>query len=469
MRLFRTVAYVALLPACTLVSLSIAVPAATAQKSTLKVPESVVLVGDTMTVSVSGAIDSMRVTWASSGANHLVQVLSVNQRRFTFQQAGQVLVSGGATFPRDTALITVLGLDLEPDTLRLQVGASAPVATRFAPGGSVPLHWFSTDSTIATVSGGGLVTGKAVGVTVVRAFHRSVNGGATTLVFVTPAPVARAGECDRWKADWEWCDDFERDRLGAYFDYGSAGGAFVRRDSVGWHGSYGMAATFRPGRTGAGWLRVAFGRVPSSVFLPRGRADSTWTDTLPRVGTDSGAIRHREIWWRFYVRYGPGWSAGGNRLSAATIFSSRAMAQAMVAFAWSPNTVSRRGTLAIDPATGLDASGTVRTTRYEDFARLRFLGTAQGGPVLTDGQWHCVEAHARLDAAGARNAVFEAFVDSVKVAERRDFAWVGRYTQYGINGVVLDNLWPEGVFGQELKRYFDNLVVSRSRVFCNAP
>ncbi len=444
-------------------------PAATAQARTrLLLPDTVVLVGDTMTVSLADATDTTRITWSYSGASVVPQVRSSTQRRLTFQQAGQVLVSAGSSFPHDSATIMVLSLELYPDTVWLPVGAWTRLATRLAPDGSVPLQWLSSEPAVATVSGG-VVTAKAVGTTLVRAFHRSMNGGAATLVFVTPAPVARVGECDQWHPDWEWCDDFEQDRQDAYFEFESGDGVFVRRDSVGWHGSYGMAATFRPGRTGAGFLRVAFGRVPSPLFFPRGRADSTWTDTFPRVGTDSAAVRHREIWWRFYVRYGPGWPSGGNRMSAATIFSSRMKAQAMVGFVWSPGTGSRAGVPAIDPATGLDASGTVRTTRYEDFARLRFLGSATGSPALTNGEWHCVEAHAKLNTAGARNAVFELFVDSVKVAERRDFDWVGRYTQYGINGVVLDNLWPERTSAQELTRWFDNLVVSRSRVFCNAP
>ncbi|MDQ3997777.1 MAG: hypothetical protein M3303_12275, partial [Gemmatimonadota bacterium] len=48
-----------------------------------------------------------------------------------------------------------------------------------------------------------------------------------------PVEQARVAECAAPGPGWIWCDDFESDRIGRYFEYNSVGGAFIRAAGVG--------------------------------------------------------------------------------------------------------------------------------------------------------------------------------------------------------------------------------------------
>ena len=45
-----------------------------------------------------------------------------------------------------------------------------------------------------------------------------------------------ASECRRPAPGWLWCDDYDTNRLGSYFEYDSAGGRFTRVSGVGAEG-----------------------------------------------------------------------------------------------------------------------------------------------------------------------------------------------------------------------------------------
>jgi hypothetical protein len=65
--------------------------------------------------------------------------------------------------------------------------------------------------------------------------------------------------------------------------------------------------------------------------------------------------------------------------------------------------------LAIDPASGTDAEGTLTTTKYNDFADLRWLGAAGKTTISSGdelGQWYFAEAHVRLHDIGLSNGTF---------------------------------------------------------------
>src|SRR6476660_3934595 len=90
-------------------------------------------------------------------------------------------------------------------------------------------------------------------------------------------------ECRRPKPGWIWCDDFEENRLGKYFEYVNNDGRFVRARGVGVAGSYGMSARYPTTAPSApGQLHLAFGKTPNPYFKP----------------VDAGAATYREIYWR---------------------------------------------------------------------------------------------------------------------------------------------------------------------------
>ena len=267
-----------------------------------------------------------------------------------------------------------------------------------------------------------------------------------------------AGECGRPGPGWIWCDDFDTDRLGSYFEYDAAGGRFARVSGVGNEGSAGMRATYATTpQTSSGSLKLAVGRTPQPYFRP----------------ADAGTATYRELYWRIYLRYPAGWQGGGaDKLSRATSFvSATTWAQAMIAHVWSGGNADSWNYLYIDPASGTDSAGTIRTTTYNDFPNLRWLGGARSTTPLfasaARDHWHCVEAHARLNDAGASNGLFELWVDGQDDARREGLNWVGNYAAYGLNAVFIENFWNAGAPVVQ-ERYLDNFVVSTQRIGCPA-
>ncbi|MHB1169047.1 MAG: Ig-like domain-containing protein [Longimicrobiales bacterium] len=262
------------------------------------------------------------------------------------------------------------------------------------------------------------------------------------------------GECSNAPDAWIWCDDFEQHRLDSYFEYDDADGSFEYADGVGVSGSPGMRVRFSAGQVDAGSLKLAFGRTPSSYFDP----------------VDAGVTNHRDLFWRMYVRNAPGWTGGGGeKLSRATSFAGANWQQAMIAHVWSGG--SNDNHLVIDPASGTDAAGNLRTTSYNDFGNLRWLGARMGQTPVFDGShvgsWYCIEAHVRLNDAGQSNGVFEYWIDGDLEARTTDLNWVGAYDEYGVNAVFIENHWNDGA-PRAQERYIDNFVVSTARIGCGS-
>ena len=315
--------------------------------------------------------------------------------------------------------------------------------------------WSSSSPTIAIVSEAGVVTGLAAGAATITA---TSDGGGTGTSTVTVSASGTSGspkECDAPKAGWLYCDDYETDRLTRdYFEYDDAGGRFTRASGVGVDGSYGMRVRYPTTQSSAGSLKLAFGPTPSAYIRP----------VVP------SATKHRELYWRLYVRTQEGWVGdGGDKLSRALILATSDWAPAMIAPVWSGYHVPESRHLAIDPTSGTDEAGVLKTTRYGDHANMRWLGAAISvTPVFDEshrGRWYCVEARVRLNDAGQSNGVFELWIDDVKEATRTGLNWIGSYEEYGINAVFVENYWNDRS-PVEQERYIDRLVVSTVRVGC---
>jgi hypothetical protein len=257
-------------------------------------------------------------------------------------------------------------------------------------------------------------------------------------------------ECDARPKAWIWCDDFERDRTAAYFE-----ASMPRQKGIGRGGSFGAVGRFRPGEPEGGNLKLAFGRTPH----PRFRA------------VDDGSRNYREIYWRFFVKKPADWRGGGaDKLSRATVLAGGNWEQAMIAHVWAATDGGpKQSHLKIDPASGTDHGGRLRTTKYNDFDNLRWIGARTGRTAIFDrdnlGQWQCIEARVRLNDPGQANGLFELWVNDRLDAARDDIDWLERYDGYGINAVFLENYWNKGSpVAQE--RYMDNFIVSTARIGC---
>ena len=306
-----------------------------------------------------------------------------------------------------------------------------------------------------TVTSAGLVTALAPGAA--QVLIASEGKTATVPITVVPA-IGPVDECASARPEWIWCDDFETDRVGKYFEYGSKGESFLPMAKVGYAGSAGMRARFiTAGQVDAGFLHVAFGKTPSPYFRP----------------VDAGTAVYREIYWRLYVRYGPGWiGGGGNKMSRAQSLVTRDFAQAMIAHLWSgsmdgdPIPVDHLGA---DPWTGVGGGSRFLTRSYNDFPNLTALGPGISETAVFDrlhvGRWYCVEARARLNDPGRSNGVLELWIDDRPEASRTELAWIGSFRDFGINAVYIENYWNDGA-PQPQERYFDNFVVSTQRIGC---
>jgi Bacterial Ig-like domain (group 2) len=316
------------------------------------------------------------------------------------------------------------------------------------------ISWTSLNPELATVSTTGVVSGLAPGTARIIATTEGKRGTSVMTVWEARKDTA---ECDAPKPGWIWCDDFEKDRLGSYFEYAPIDGSFVRLPGAGYGGSVGMRARFsRRGQVQAGSLKLAFGKTPSPYFRP----------------VDDGTVRYREIYWRHLIKFQAGWvGAGGNKMSRAQVLVNNNWAQAMMAHVWSGViTEGQPYRLGLTPASGTDEAGTVRTIEYNDFARFRWpWGTAWSRTPIFDqmhvGKWYCIEAHARLNDPGRANGVFELWINGAPEARFDRLNWQGSYSEYGINTVFLENYWNDGT-PQPQERYFDNFIVSTQRIGC---
>lgn len=268
-----------------------------------------------------------------------------------------------------------------------------------------------------------------------------------------PWPAALVQECDAPAPAWIWCDDFEADRSADGFE-----GSAERRPGAGLRGSTAAAFTFEAGKQGAGGIKIAFGRTPTPYMRP----------------VDDGTRDYREIFWRLFVRVPEDWvGRGADKLSRAMILASPEWAQAMSAHVWSgPDPGPKSARLLLDPASGTDRAGNLRSTRYNDGPNLRWLGQRYGDfPLFAPaqfGRWHCVEAEVRLNSPHADDGVFRLYVNDRLEAEHSRLNWVGAYDDYGINAVFFENYWNVGSPVTQT-RYFDNLVISTARIGCGEP
>jgi Bacterial Ig-like domain (group 2) len=376
--------------------------------------------------------------------------------------AALVTLAGHGCAPTEVSSTPPTGpvesITLSPSADTLLVGDSQQLIAVAKDGKGRPLAgreviWTSLSPETAAISPAGVVSGLVAGTAQIVATSEGKSAKAVLTVWATRKDT---GECDDPKPGWIWCDDFEKDRLASYFEYAAMDGSFVRLPGVGYGGSAGMRARFsRKGQVNAGSLKIAIGKTPSPYFRP----------------VDAGTARYREIYWRHLVKLQAGWiGAGGNKLSRAQVLVDSNWSQAMMAHVWTG--VMGDGEpyrLGIAPASGTDASGTVRTIEYNDFAHFRWLGVAWSRTPIFDqmhvGKWYCVEAHARLNDPGRANGIFELWISGGLEARFEGLNWQGAYSDYGINTVFLENYWNDGT-PQPQERYFDNFIVSTQRIGC---
>lgn len=249
-----------------------------------------------------------------------------------------------------------------------------------------------------------------------------------------------------------WCDSFENEDLGPgssvgenYYDFspGSDPENMVRINSESVHGSYALKNHWNAGAglgSTGGFMRT-FGRNP--------------VNSLSHSTKDFD-----EVYWRMYIKLQDGFIGQPDKLTRATIFAKADWSQAIIAHLWAPS-----GLLEVDPARGIDASGQLKTSGWNDFVNLDFIGADKGINKLVPGAWHCIEAHVKLNTPSASDGVFEFWIDDKLQAGRSDLNWRYSWQDYGINTIIFSDYWGAGS-PIEQERYLDAIVISTKRVGC---
>ena len=265
-------------------------------------------------------------------------------------------------------------------------------------------------------------------------------------------------DCTNWQTnhpEWIWCDDFESDSQleRDYFEVNRASGRFGVSSEHVFGGNGALRSRHIPGVPEAGAVRFGFGRSPVSS----------------RVASSQD---FQEVYWRFYMSTGPTWEGNAIKVTRATIFTRSDWTQAAIGHLWDDDADASppKLGLGLDAATGV-SGGTVVTSGYNDFANLRWIGKSNGTiQVYTPEnrqKWFCVEVHMKLNTPGQSDGTFTFWVNDRQEAHRGSLNWRGSYTGYGINAVMLENYVNGGV-PHDQTRYYDNLVVSRARIGCQA-
>ncbi len=255
-----------------------------------------------------------------------------------------------------------------------------------------------------------------------------------------------------------FCDDFENDipLKEKYFEYNDAGGMFVLDENAGRGGSKGMKVMFKKGAVDVGALRKSIGRAPGDYISKN--ASQPEKD-------------FNEIFWRVDLKRQEGWKGGGgDKLSRATVMVNSNWAQGAMAHLW-----SHENYLVMDPASGIDEQGKLKSSKYNDFDNLRWnlgkkLGVTDIYSEETAGKWFCIEGHIKLNTPGEKDGVFEFWVDDHLQGRTTNMNWHGDWNKdpenMKINGVFFENYWNKGSV-QDQERYLDNIVISTNRIGCN--
>lgn len=252
---------------------------------------------------------------------------------------------------------------------------------------------------------------------------------------------------------WVFCQDFETiaDPHEVALDYQDGGGAFVLVDGIGASGRRAMEASYQPGLEGAGWMVLSFGASPIAV------------DGRPSYASDD---TFEQLYWRLRVKTEPGWpDLGPGQLTRTVSFASGDWSEAVVAHLRSAGPGVTMEAVPVTCVSGTD----VTCAGYDDQSSLNELGSLEGDMPLfsaaMSGQWHCVEGHLSLNTPGVPDGTLEFWIDDQLQASRTDLDLRGSWTDYAINGLVIENLWPGGS-PAPLRRWIDDVVISTEPIGC---
>lgn len=248
-----------------------------------------------------------------------------------------------------------------------------------------------------------------------------------------------------------WDDDFETDRLSSYFEYLNGGGSFLRTAGAGESGGYGMVCNWSPGQTEGGNLKLAFGRTPDSYMAP----------------VDAGDTDYRDIYCRIRFKVSANWTpSDANKFCRGVVFAAQNWSEAAICHVWN-GSGTQNNRLIFDPASGTDTSGALKTTGYNDWDNLRWIGQSLADVNLFSGAarnvWHTVQWRWFLGDPGESNGGFQMWINGNLAVNRTGMNWCGSFDDYGINAIFFENFINGGAPGAQ-SMILDRITVSTAYI-----
>lgn len=245
--------------------------------------------------------------------------------------------------------------------------------------------------------------------------------------------------------DWIFCEDFEEisgidDVLSVFSIFLSADGRFGPVDDAGASGTHSMRLNYDGNSEDNGYVGIIIGEA-----------------TVEGDGASYLGERVDELWVQYRTRTSENWpgAAIGRSMRAVTFTGDD----------WTPSTHAEAASLAGTQEISISAQQCPGcATLVGPYLPLE---TVSGETPVYDadsaGQWHCIEAHFRLNAPGVADAEIELWVDGEPEGRVIDFDWRGT-SEEGWHYVGLSNAWPAGQPQPVGSLYIDDFIVSTSQI-----
>ena len=170
----------------------------------------------------------------------------------------------------------------------------------------------------------------------------------------------------------------------------------------------------------------------------------------------------REIWARYYVRFGPNWKRNDNRLGKAG-YRARS------------DEVCRAPCLEMTDSHELTSTGAIagysyyhRNMKDTDIENRSFGYSRRNwtGGLRQREQWYCIETHHVLNTPGVGNGVYQNWVDGELVSDQKNLRQRDSATFNIDNSVLIAYVGGDWVADRNMTVYFDDWAVSDQRIGC---
>lgn len=240
--------------------------------------------------------------------------------------------------------------------------------------------------------------------------------------FSTVQLSASASECLNWQAqhpEWLWCDDFEgsSNLASRYQDVSTQGMQQSTEDA--YAGTQSLQQIYTAGQVDAGWV-AKVSNYPDHIF------------------------------YRFYHKFGSGYNnVFPPKVSRVGYRNFNTWTEVFRVHTWLDETT---GEITLDTLARNSTQGP-------------WLPLATSNYSLADhlNEWVALEVEIKLNTQGAADGLYRLWANDQLLIERLNVDLRGN-TSDTINEVFLDCYWNGGASADNLKRYFDNFVISTQKI-----